>query len=82
MDEVEIYASRGLLKQKWRWRRTHQNGNKLASSSEGYTDYDFCILMAQRCNGKDNVIYKYPGLSHSRPYDSHPGTSVPGSELH
>lgn len=37
------------IKGQWRWRRTASNGRIVASSSQGYSNKQYCLENARRC---------------------------------
>lgn len=59
---VELYQGRARIgngtirAQKWRWRATHPNGNKLATSAEAYTNRQDCLDAIDALFGPDSDI--------------------------
>jgi uncharacterized protein YegP (UPF0339 family) len=52
MDEVQLYKDDAG---EWRWRRKSENGRIVATSGEGYQNYNDALLMAEDVNGLNTV---------------------------
>lgn len=60
-DKVHLYKDNAG---EWRWRRKSENGQVVADSGEGYTNWDHAFGMAQSVNGLDvDVTYVTDGAT-------------------
>ena len=57
-----VVARRRSLKQQYRWTRYSTNGKKLSGSQESYTNFQWTVAMAARCN-KGCIIRDSEGYS-------------------
>lgn len=53
-DKVHLYKDSAG---EWRWHRKSENGQVVADSGEGYTDWDQAFGMAQSVNGLTDITY-------------------------
>ncbi len=52
MDEVQLYKDDAG---EWRWRRKSENGRIIATSGEGYKNYQDALFTAEDVNGTNTV---------------------------